>query len=120
MLIELVPWDDEGRALEWSWPGASGACATCATRALFEGVAVEASPAEGPRPCTGCGARIAAVDADGDGDGGDILDVEEADALDGGEFDPAELGEIDAWFGEPVEIVRPALLDERTTGDGGG
>lgn len=110
MDFEIVPWNEEGLALVWSWPGQEGACAGCATAALRDGAEVRGAPVDGPRACARCGAEIAAVHADADVDADDLdlcecgdLDYGEADDADR-EYDPLEYAESDACFPEPPDV----------------
>jgi hypothetical protein len=124
--VEVVPWTADGVGIAWSWPGQEGVCAECATAALKEGALLKGRAVQGVCPCSLCGAPIAAVDADSDGDGNDDeLDLGELDPLDAGELDPLEAGELDLaqmcesdeCFPEPPDIQRDADLDSGSDSD---
>jgi ADP-ribosylglycohydrolase len=117
--VELVPWDETGRAMLWSWPGQEGACAACATAALHEGLPVEGRAITACQVCARCGTEIVAVDAGHDDDDDeDRLDLTEGDCLDAGEWDASEMEldicqmyESDASFPEPP-VVEVGGADE--------
>ena len=119
MEVELVPWDETGRAMLWSWPGQEGACAACATAALHEGLPVEGRAITACQECARCGTEIVAVDAGHDDDDDDDgLDLTEGDSLDAGEWDASEMEldicqmyESDASFPEPP-VVEVGGADE--------
>ncbi len=110
--VEIVPWNEEGRAMVWSWPGQDGACAACATAALRDGAAIAGRAVAAVCACARCGAQIAAVDDDPLDTGEcDELDFGEHDPLDYGELDLAQTQESDVQFPEPPDVPyeQPAM-----------